>query len=52
MRILLVDDHKLMCDGLRAILEREQLEVVGEASSGHEAIADERILGEIERSLR
>ena len=39
MRILLVDDHKLMCDGLRAVLEREQLEVVGEASSGHEAVA-------------
>lgn len=39
MKILLVDDHKLMCDGLRAVLEREHLEVVGEASTGHEAIA-------------
>jgi DNA-binding NarL/FixJ family response regulator len=28
-----------MCDGLRAILEREHLDVVGQASSGHEAIA-------------
>jgi DNA-binding NarL/FixJ family response regulator len=39
VRILLVDDHKMMRDGLRAILEREGLEVVGEAENGHEAIA-------------
>jgi DNA-binding NarL/FixJ family response regulator len=39
MRILIADDHRMMRDGLRAILAREQLEVVGEASSGHEAIA-------------
>lgn len=39
MRILLVDDHKMMRDGLRAVLEREpDLHVVGEAADGHEAI--------------
>jgi DNA-binding NarL/FixJ family response regulator len=35
-----VDDHKMMRDGLRAVLERQpEMAVVGEASSGHEAIA-------------
>jgi len=38
VRILLCDDHKMMRDGLRAILEKEGLEVVGEASNGHEVI--------------
>lgn len=37
--ILLVDDHKMMRDGLRAILERNtEFSVVGEAESGIEAI--------------
>jgi len=40
IRVLLVDDHELMREGLRAILERERdIEVVGEAASGREAIA-------------
>jgi DNA-binding NarL/FixJ family response regulator len=38
MRILLVDDHKMMRDGLRAVLEKAGLEVIGEAASGREAI--------------
>ncbi len=38
MRVLLVDDHKMMRDGLRAILERAGMEVIGEAADGHEAI--------------
>lgn len=38
-RILIVDDHDLMREGLRAIIERElDLEVVGEAASGREAV--------------
>lgn len=44
MRILLCDDHTMMRDGLRAILEREGLEVVGEASNGHEALESARRL--------
>jgi two-component system response regulator NreC len=37
--ILLVDDHHVLRDGLRALLETETgLEVIGEASSGQEAI--------------
>lgn len=39
-RILLVDDHTMVREGLRAILEREgSCEVVGEAGSGGEAVA-------------
>lgn len=40
MRILIVDDHRIMREGLRAILERHpDMEVVGEASNGREALA-------------
>jgi two-component system NarL family response regulator len=40
IRILLVDDHQLMREGLRSILEREEdVEIIGEASSGREALA-------------
>src|SRR3990172_1492027 len=39
IRILLVDDHKVLRSGLRALLNLEpDLEVVGEASNGREAI--------------
>ncbi|HEX6071344.1 MAG TPA: response regulator transcription factor, partial [Longimicrobiaceae bacterium] len=39
IRILLVDDHAILRSGLSALLELEpDLEVVGEASSGEEAI--------------
>jgi two-component system NarL family response regulator len=38
LRVLLVDDHELMRQGLRSILEREgDVEVVGEAASGRAA---------------
>lgn len=38
-RVLLVDDHEMMRDGLRAILtSRDEFEVVGEAADGHEAV--------------
>jgi two-component system NarL family response regulator len=40
LRVLLVDDHELMRQGLRSIVERDQgIEVVGEAASGREAVA-------------
>src|ERR671916_1290435 len=39
IRIMITDDHALVRDGLRSMLEDEpDLEVVGEASNGREAI--------------
>jgi two-component system NarL family response regulator len=39
IRILLVDDHQMMRDGLRSILDLEDdLDVVGEAGNGFEAL--------------
>ncbi len=39
VKILLVDDHQIMREGLRALLEKESdLEVVAEASNGREAL--------------
>jgi DNA-binding NarL/FixJ family response regulator len=38
-RVLLVDDHQMVREGLRAILEQDEaFSVVGEASSGREAV--------------
>jgi len=40
IRVLLADDHQLMRSGVRLMLERQaDLEVVGEASDGREAVA-------------
>jgi DNA-binding NarL/FixJ family response regulator len=45
IRILLVDDHQIMRDGLRAILASEEtFEIVGEAENGREAAAMARTL--------
>jgi DNA-binding NarL/FixJ family response regulator len=39
IRVLLADDHEIMRQGLRAVLEgQHDVEVVGEASSGREAV--------------
>ena len=43
-RILLVDDHALVRQGLRSLLERENFSVVGEAADGLEAIQQARAL--------
>ncbi|HKK50196.1 MAG TPA: response regulator transcription factor [Myxococcota bacterium] len=49
LRILLVDDHDLMRDGLRAILEKERdYEIVGEAAGGREAV---RLVAEVEPDI-
>jgi len=44
MRILLADDHQIVREGLRALLERAGHEVVGEAADGHEACKMARTL--------
>jgi DNA-binding NarL/FixJ family response regulator len=36
--VLLADDHQIVRQGLRLLLEKEDFEVVGEASDGHEAV--------------
>jgi DNA-binding NarL/FixJ family response regulator len=45
VRIVIADDHTIFRDGLRRLLETEpELEVVGEASDGSEAVAQTREL--------
>ena len=45
IRILLVDDHKIVRDGLRSLIEKDQdTEVVGEASDGRAAVQQVRNL--------
>jgi two-component system, NarL family, response regulator NreC len=38
MKILLCDDHRMLRDGLRVLLEREGLTVIGEAANGREVM--------------
>ena len=38
LHIVIADDHTMVRQGLRALLEREGFEVVGEASDGQEAV--------------
>jgi len=38
IRIMLVDDHQVVRDGLRALLERHNFTVVAEASDGRDAV--------------
>lgn len=38
IRILLADDHLMFRQGLKTLIERESLDVVAEASDGHESI--------------
>ena len=38
VHIVIADDHAIVRQGLRALLENEQFEVVGEASNGQEAV--------------
>jgi len=40
MRVLLVDDHAVVRMGVRALLQEEDFEVVGEAATGRDALAE------------
>jgi len=45
IRVLLADDHQIVLEGLRLLLERtDDIEVVGEASDGNDAV---RLVGEL-----
>ena len=44
MRILLADDHVIVRQGLKALLEKEKFEIVAEASDGREAVRLARML--------
>ena len=45
LRVMIIDDHRLMRDGLRLALEvEEDIEVVGEAGEGREAVGRAREL--------
>ncbi|MEV4084446.1 response regulator transcription factor, partial [Nonomuraea fuscirosea] len=39
IRLIIVDDHPIVRDGLRGILDTDDFEVVGEAADGPEALA-------------
>jgi len=42
MRIVIADDHALFRDGLRSLLEARDIDVVGEARNGREAVSEAR----------
>jgi DNA-binding NarL/FixJ family response regulator len=42
MRVVIADDHALFRDGLRSLLEARDIDVVGEARNGREAVAQAR----------
>ena len=44
MRVLLADDHPLFRDGLATLLRAREMEIVGEASNGLEALQQTRLL--------
>ena len=45
VRLLLADDHRMMREGLRKLLEaHDEFEVIGEAENGREALAQARAL--------
>lgn len=49
IRILIVDDHAILRDGIRTLLERQvNIQVVGEAANGREAVS---LVGELQPDL-
>jgi len=48
IRVILAEDHLIVRQGLRLVLEKEQIEVLGEASDGHEAL---RLIRELQPEI-
>jgi two-component system, NarL family, response regulator NreC len=48
IRVVLAEDHMIVRQGLRLVLEKEQIEVLGEASDGQEAV---RLIGELQPEI-
>ena len=44
-RVLIVDDHRLILEGLQYVLEKEGMEVVGVATTGRQAMQTDKSLG-------
>ena len=44
IRVLLADDHLIVRQGIKLLLEKEKIQVVGEAADGHEAVRQTRKL--------
>ncbi len=44
MRLIIADDHPLFRDGLRSLLEAREIDVIGEATNGREAVEQARRL--------
>lgn len=44
MRVIVADDHKMIRQGIRALLEKAEVQVIGEAADGHQAIAETKRL--------
>ena len=38
LRILIADDHQLIVEGLRIVLDQEDMEIVGVATNGRQAV--------------
>src|SRR6266850_387427 len=50
LRVVLADDHVVLRQGVRALLERHGFEVVAEASDGRKAVEQERLVTEAVRA--
>ena len=55
IQVMLADDHQIIRQSLKVLLEREGLKIVGEASNGQEAVkiaeSCERLLHEFRRQM-
>jgi DNA-binding NarL/FixJ family response regulator len=40
VKVLLVDDHRMVREGLRAVLEKAGVQIVGEAANGRQAVSE------------